>query len=115
MKSGKVQNLRFMMDRGCPYHDNLLYVAAGIGVSSLYILKYLIETQGLYMDTDGSLFDCALKPVSVRILYERELFLRRGYGYFEPDREMQCVQYLLDVGCPYTAESYDKYLALLEN
>ncbi len=86
--------LRFMMDRFCPYSDNFLHNVVSFGINKLSLLRYLIEDMGLYMDADGSLFDRAL-----------ELHF---------PTHMPCVQYLLDVGCPHTAEAYNRYLTLLD-
>ena len=120
VNSGSVENLRFMMDRGCPYRDNLLHLAAGLGIRGFDILKCLIEEQGLYMDVNGSVFDCALRFESERIAYELKRNQQRSMSYLrrnavQINREMPCVQYLLDVGCPYTAESYRKYVALADS
>ena len=53
-------------------------------MNSLLCVKYLIEEQGLFMDTDGTIFESAFE---------------RG--------DVECVQYLMDNGCPY--EEYEFY------
>jgi len=83
-RHGHYEVLRYLMDNGCPHSDQTLCLAASAKVNSLLCVKYLIEEQGLFMDTDGTIFESAFE---------------RG--------DLACVQYLMDIGCPY--EEYEFY------
>lgn len=73
---GHLEALRFVLERNCPYSDDIVHCAAR--VNSLPVLQYLIEDRMLLMPADGSLFGAA---------FERA--------------HLECLLYLVEIGCPF--------------
>ena len=78
---GEIAPLRYAVEHGCPYFPYLI-IGAVYGMN-LECIQYLVEEQGMFMSST-SVFLVALL---------------RG--------KLDCLQYLLDQGCPYQGAEVD--------
>jgi hypothetical protein len=93
VKSGSVECVEFLSDKGCPLPQTLLDVAASN--ANLNMLKYLVEK---FVTTDDDWSRVQVKAIWKAVYQKGASRFDMTENYFD------CAKYLLEKGCPWNGE-----------